>query len=682
MYPSKLLLLPFSLLIAISSKLANPVVAKSYVANAELGTTWENNPSTLQNWSPDDNFSMRLIFPHLYGTARISVGSSVNSVPLFACGFFCAGLAATCDAYIFSIFVVNAFSEVRENATVQLTELGDLVLYDSEGTLVWFTNTTDKSVVGMNLTELGNLVLLDRTNMAVRRSFDHPTDTLVTGQMLQSRQKLIASMSETNWAKGKILSLSVLNDGIYMFAGVDTPLAYYGSPTGTEAPDYHIQLPMDAYGLEFVTGGNGSWVSSDLLDVGDPFSYPLACGEYGICSDEQCSCPDAALRQFLVLPNTTNFNIIYNWTTNEEYCKLSCLNDCSCKIAFFLHRKSSSGFCFLASDTFSMMSAQSDSRNFSSYAFVKVQEHKPVLSKEKIAIILVVGSSTFVASAIVSLLIVLRRKRAKRLQDRDIIDNLPGLPTRFSFESLKSATGDFSRKIGTGGSGSVFKGYIGDKQVAAKRLDGINQGEKELLTEVQTVGSINHLHLVSLIGFCAEKSHRLLPQNILLDEMFSAKVSDFRLAKQIDREQSSVMTRFRGTPGSLAPEWLTSVISGKVDVYSFGIVVMEIMCGRRILDYSELEERQHLVSMLQEKAKDEQLLDLIVPRSTDLELHPDEVFVVMNLALWCLQILEGTMGVETDLDLDLVNIDLMMANRATRLNDVTLHIESILSGPR
>jgi len=177
-------------------------MTKSFLANAELGTIWKNNPSILHNGFPDDNFSVRLILSHPYGTARISVGSSVDSVPLFACGFFCAGLTATCNAYIFSIFIVNAFSigavlylespqvvwsanhdrPVKENATVQLTELGGLVLYDAGGTLVWSTNTTGKSVVGMNLTGSGNLVLLDHRNMEVWRSFDHPTDTLVTGR--------------------------------------------------------------------------------------------------------------------------------------------------------------------------------------------------------------------------------------------------------------------------------------------------------------------------------------------------------------------------------------------------------------------------------------------------------------------------------------------------------------------
>ncbi|CAD6339258.1 unnamed protein product [Miscanthus lutarioriparius] len=375
------------------------------------------------------------------------------------------------------------------------------------GTLVWSTNTTGKSVVGMNLTGSGNLVLLDHRNMEV----------------LHFGQKLIASTSATNWAKGKFY-LTVLSNGMYAFAGVDTPLAYYQSPTGgnviantsayialkngslevftsfrgTEGSDYSIQFPMNAYGLEFVRldwdghlrlyqGGNGNWVNSDLLHIADPCSYPLACGEYGVCSDGQCSCPDEALRQ------SGLFKLIYPRERNRG-CSLT--------------------------DSLSCGSAQktSYSRNFSSYAFVKVQEHKPMLSKEKIVIVVVVGSSTFVASVIVSVLIVIRS--AKLLQDTDIIDQLPGLPKRFCFGSLKSATGDFSRKIGVRGSGSVFEGHIGDMQVAVKRLDDINQGEMEFLMEVQTVGRINHIHLVSLIGFCAENHIGFLSMSTCLMDLW------------------------------------------------------------------------------------------------------------------------------------------------------------------
>uniref|UniRef100_A0A0E0HS89 non-specific serine/threonine protein kinase n=1 Tax=Oryza nivara TaxID=4536 RepID=A0A0E0HS89_ORYNI len=807
--------------------LANPTI-RPFALNVEPGTVWHNNPSLLHNKYPDDNFLMRIIIPRV--TTEIpSINSPLDSLPSFACGFFCAGPATNCNAYTFSIFFVNAFSTggdvhlespevvwfanrdrpVGENATVEFTELGDLVLYDADGTLVWSTNTTDKSVVSMKLTWSGNLVLLDHADVEVWRSFDHPTDTLVISQILQMGQKLVARTSLTNWAEGK-LYLTVLADGMYAFAGIDTPLAYYRSPTRgtaatnrsayvalkngsldvftsfqeTEVPDYHIKFPVDPFGLVFARldwdghmrlyqWGIDSWVNSDIFNITDPCDYPLACGEYGICSHGQCSCPDVAIGQsglfelvdarevnrgcslksslscgsagktrLLAVPNITYFNFVYNWTTNEDHCKLSCMDDCSCRASFFQYEDTSSGFCFLASDIFSMISVSTEnySSNFSSLAFVKIQEsaHKPLSYKDKRAIVLVAGSLSFVTSVIVVVLIVLRKRRAEPLEDEYNIEQLSGLPTRFSLVDLKLATGDFSRKIGAGGFGSVFEGQIGDNHVAVKRLDGVSQGKREFLTEVQTIGSINHRHLVRLIGFCAEKTHRLLvyeympngsldkwifqnhqaapldletrlkiisdiakglaylhndcrqtiahldikPQNILLDEMFTAKISDFGLARLIDHGQSSVMTKLRGTLGYLAPEWLTSVITEKVDVYSFGVVIMEILCGRRNLDYSQPEESRHLVNILLEKAKNNQLMDLINPCFIDTELHVDDVLRMMNLAMWCLQdnnrrpsmsmvvkILESTMDVETELDFDLVVIDpMVLANRAAQRN--------------
>ncbi|GLJ35951.1 hypothetical protein SUGI_0721350 [Cryptomeria japonica] len=163
-------------------------------------------------------------------------------------------------------------------------------------------------------------------------------------------------------------------------------------------------------------------------------------------------------------------------------------------------------------------------------------------------------------------------------------------------------------RLGGGGFSSVYGGILLDNtKIAVKRPDRAGQGFREFRAEVETLGNIHHLNLVRLKGFCAEKSHRMLvyeylpngslykwifpnesrehcreriihfnikPQNILLDENFNAKVSDFRLAKLINRDQSEVITMLRGTLGYMAPELLDMQFTEKADM------VVEIVSGR------------------------------------------------------------------------------------------------------
>ncbi|KAJ1256071.1 hypothetical protein BS78_K087600 [Paspalum vaginatum] len=312
---------------------------------------------------------------------------------------------------------------------------------------------------------------------------------------------------------------------------------------------------------------------------------------------------------------------------------------------------------------------------------------------------------------------------------------LPGMPIRFTFQQLEEATNNFRDKLGEGGFGSVFEGKYGEEKIAVKRLDQAGQGKREFLAEVQTIGSIHHINLVRLIGFCAEKSHRLLvyehmpkgsldkrkiithiakglsylhdecmkriahldvkPQNILLDENFNAKLSDFGLCKLIDRDKSQVVTRMRGTPGYLAPEWLTSQITEKADVYSFGIVAMEIVSGRKNLDTSRSEESIHLITLLEEKVKSDELADLIDRHSPNMQAHQQEVIQTMKLAMWCLQIdckrrpqmyevvkvLEGHMDAETKIDHKFVTSAAMFPIAET-LGYSDPPVASVLSGPR
>jgi serine/threonine protein kinase len=209
--------------------------------------------------------------------------------------------------------------------------------------------------------------------------------------------------------------------------------------------------------------------------------------------------------------------------------------------------------------------------------------------------------------------------------------------TVFGYTDLQRATKHFSEKLGGGSFGSVFKGSLIDSTaIAVKRLDHAYQGEKQFRAEVSSIGITHHINLVRLIGFCCDGSRRLLvyehmpnrsldlhlfesrttiswnyryqialgvarglaylhescqdciihcdikPENILLDASFAPKIADFGMAKLLGRDFSRVLTTARGTAGYLAPEWICGVaITAKADVYSYGMVLLEIISGRR-----------------------------------------------------------------------------------------------------
>ncbi|KAL9997532.1 putative protein kinase RLK-Pelle-SD-2b family [Helianthus debilis subsp. tardiflorus] len=184
------------------------------------------------------------------------------------------------------------------------------------------------------------------------------------------------------------------------------------------------------------------------------------------------------------------------------------------------------------------------------------------------------------------------------------------------------------------------------------------------------------------------------PQNILLDKDFNAKVSDFGLSKLIDKSQTQVMTTIKGTPGYIAPEWWSSIITEKVDVYSFGIVLLEILCGRKIFDRSLPEESWHLLFVFQKGWEQGTLLDMVDEHSEDMQVHKTEVVEMMKLAAWCLQRnfkrrpsmssvvkVLGGMNVESNLDYNFTDPGIQETEVGSQ-NDFTRMSSSLLSGPR
>ncbi|CAL5192974.1 unnamed protein product [Lathyrus oleraceus] len=228
----------------------------------------------------------------------------------------------------------------------------------------------------------------------------------------------------------------------------------------------------------------------------------------------------------------------------------------------------------------------------------------------------------------------------------------------FTFRELATATKNFRDEtfIGQGGFGTVYKGKLDktNQMVAVKRLDTTGvQGEKEFLVEVLMLSLLHHPNLVNMIGYCAEGDQRLLvyeymplgsleshlhdlfpdkepldwntrmmiaagaarglnylhheakpsviyrdlkSSNILLDERFCPRLSDFGLAKfGPTGDQSYVATRVMGTHGYCAPEYATTgKLTMRSDIYSFGVVLLELITGRRAYDDSRGHDK-HLV---------------------------------------------------------------------------------------
>ncbi|KAL0924245.1 hypothetical protein M5K25_005061 [Dendrobium thyrsiflorum] len=290
-------------------------------------------------------------------------------------------------------------------------------------------------------------------------------------------------------------------------------------------------------------------------------------------------------------------------------------------------------------------------------------------------------------------------KRRKKLQERLCSSlSMPGAPVYFSFHDLQMATNNFSRLLGTGGFGSVYKGTLRDGTlVAVKKLERIlPHGEREFVTEVSTIGAMHHMNLVNLCGFCSERSHRLLvyeymsngsldkwifpssnhqnrilewktrfqisisiaqgiayfheqcknriihcdikPENILLDENFYPKVSDFGLAKLMSREHSHVITMVRGTRGYLAPEWVSNrPITVKADVYSYGVLLLEIIGGRRNLDMSLDAEEFFYPSFAFKEMTNGTPMRAADKRLKGNNIEQEELLRALRAAFWCIQ---------------------------------------------
>ncbi|KAM0998030.1 hypothetical protein ACFX13_007949 [Malus domestica] len=281
-------------------------------------------------------------------------------------------------------------------------------------------------------------------------------------------------------------------------------------------------------------------------------------------------------------------------------------------------------------------------------------------------------------------------KRGLLGQQKTLEDDLKGVDLqtgKFTFKQLKDATSNFNKanKIGEGGFGSVYKGILADGTViAVKQLSSKSkQGNREFVNEIGMISALQHLHLVKLHGCCIEGNQLLLvyeylennkesqlkldwptrhkicigtarglaylheesrlkvvhrdikASNVLLDKNLNPKISDFGLAKLDEEDNTHISTRIAGTYGYMAPEYaMRGYLTDKADVYSFGILVLEIVSGRNNTTYRKKEESFYLLDWARLLKQQGDLMDLVDPRLGS-DFNKEEMIVAINVALLC-----------------------------------------------
>ncbi|KAK3439480.1 hypothetical protein EUGRSUZ_C04353 [Eucalyptus grandis] len=403
---------------------------------------------------------------------------------------------------------------------------------------------------------------------------------------------------------------------------------------------------------------------------------------------------------FREMPNTDwpRSDYEHSAAPTEEWCREACRADCLCAVAIFNRETCwkkklplSNGRMDLSEDGKALIKFRINDSTSKSTGNGNKNSTLIIIGS------VLLSSSVFVNLLLLLITYLIYRSfrsRDSKLSQPVQINQAIGTQT-FTYQELQEATDQFKEELGRGAFGTVYKGVLRSEYtnfVAVKLLaTRTGESEKEFEREVIAIGQTNHKNLVQLLGYCNEGQHRLLvyefmsngtladflfgasrpswyrrieiacdvarglsylhddctrhiihcdikPQNILLDGSLTAKISDFGLAKLLMANQTRTTTGVRGTRGYLAPEWFKNMpISSKVDVYSFGILLVELICCRKnYKPESEIEAQIVLVDWAYDCYHDGSILKLV---ESDDEASSDikRVGRFVMTALWCIQ---------------------------------------------
>ncbi|KAB1221108.1 G-type lectin S-receptor-like serine/threonine-protein kinase RLK1 [Morella rubra] len=385
----------------------------------------------------------------------------------------------------------------------------------------------------------------------------------------------------------------------------------------------------------------------------------------------------------------------------EDWCRQACLADCFCAVAIFRNGECwkkkiplSNGRMESTVGGIALIKIRKEnSTSKPSDADSKDKDRSTLILLGSVLL----SSSVFLNFLLLlaAFLIVFRFNhwKPKVLQSYEV---MPGVNLRsFTYEELNKATNGFKEELGNGSFATVYKGALESDNrelVAVKKLyNMVRQGDQEFKTELSAIGRTNHRNLVQLLGFCNEGEHRILvyefmrhgslasflfggsrpnwyqrmqialgtarglfylheecstqiihcdikPQNILVDDYLTARISDFGLAKLLKTDQTRTATGIRGTKGYVAPEWFRNMpVTVKVDVYSFGILLLEIICCRKNFEAEVQDENEMILADWAYDCYKDRKLDLVVANDKEAMDDMKRVEIYVMIAVWCIQ---------------------------------------------
>ncbi|XP_072088753.1 G-type lectin S-receptor-like serine/threonine-protein kinase At4g27290 isoform X3 [Arachis hypogaea] len=540
------------------------------------------------------------------------------------------------------------------------------LLNDANTSIVWSSN------ISSSLQASNNLIaqLLDSGNLVVKyqHAMLHRTITSGTGNVL------VWTSQTRNQVKNTPTEL-VDQCEMYAFCGSNSICYMDGNaPTCACLKAYVSKFPKQWNMSDWSSG----CVRKTLLD---------------------CNNTDGFLRyRDMKLPDTSSST--YNKTMNLEECRQSCLKNCSCTAYANMDIRNGGSGCLLWFDHLIDMrmftkGGQDLYIKVPASELAAGNGHGNMKNKN---VGIIVGSVIFglIACAGTMSMIIKKKGVARNICKKKHSWKDIDLPI-FDFSVIAKATGNFasSKKLGEGGFGPVYKGILQDgREVAVKRLSKRStQGLEELKNEVVLIAKLQHRNLVKLLGCCIQESEKILiyefmpnksldqfifdetgrkrldwlkrfniisgiarglfylhqdsilriihrdlkTSNILLDANFNPKISDFGLARTfLDDQVEENTNRIAGTYDYMPPEYVRGQFSMKSDVFSYGVIVLELISGKKNREFSNSENDLNLLGHAWKLWINERPLELLDEVLREW-CNPTEVIRCIQVGLLCVQ---------------------------------------------